>query len=126
MYPQANESNSLANNPHNIVFPMAALHVLPPAIHHTLVVLSLSHFVNSLPVSAGKRLAAGNWDKIYQHRGAAIRELTTSIGKQKTRCSDTTITSVIMFLAAEVSPTLVPCVLRESLLTCDGIATIAR
>lgn len=103
MYPQSNESSSLVPNTHNIIFPMSALHVLPPSIHHTLVCLSLSHFVNSLPVSAGKRLTAGNWDKIYQHRGAAIRELTASIGKQKTRCSNATITSVMMFLAAEVS-----------------------
>ena len=124
--PQSCESDCLAPNPHNITFPITALHVLPPSIHHTLICLSLSHFVNSLPVSTGKRLAAGNWDKIFQHRGAALRELTTSISKTKTRCSDTTITSVMMFLAAEVSFAHLPNLVWTSVgLTNDGIGTIA-
>ncbi|KAF2680530.1 hypothetical protein K458DRAFT_479847 [Lentithecium fluviatile CBS 122367] len=102
MYPQGLVSTKLAPNPHIIMFPMAALHVLPPSVHHIVVVLSLNHFVNSLPAAAGKRIVVGNWDKIYQHRGAALRELTHSISKPKTRCGDATITSVVMFLAAEL------------------------
>jgi hypothetical protein len=82
---------------------MAALHLMPRSVHHTLVCLALNHFVYSLPFTATKRNAASSWDKIFQHRGAAIRELTHSIGKPKTQCSDSTITSVLMFLAAEVS-----------------------
>jgi hypothetical protein len=103
MYPQSKVSDVLVPNGYHQFFPLAALHFVPPAVHHGIVCISLGHFINSLPRSSGKRVAEVYWDKIYQHRGAAIRELRASISRPEGRCSDATITSVFMFLAVEVS-----------------------
>lgn len=103
IYPDVTIINDMAPNPHIMIFPVSALHLLPPAVHHSLVSLSLNHFIHSLPVGTGKSVAAGSWQKMYHHRGAAIRELNYRISKDKTRCSDGTITSVLMFLCNEVS-----------------------
>lgn len=96
-------SGELAPNPALIQFPLAALHMLPPAIHHTVVCLSLNHFIHTLPIGANKDATISTRSKIYQHRGAAIRSLSQYVGKDKTRCSDLAISSILMFLAMEVS-----------------------
>jgi hypothetical protein len=101
--PTMKSSVELAPNPAMIQFPLAALHVLPPAVHHTLVCLSLNHFVHTLPIGANKNVAVTTRSKIYQHRGAAIRSLSQYVGKDKTRSSDLSISSILVFLAMEVS-----------------------
>ena len=104
--PDAKASGELAPNPAIILFPMRALHILPPAIHHTLVCLSLNHFIHCLPVGADRTFVVTNRSKVYHHRGAAIRALSQYVGKDKTRCSDLTIASILMFMSLEVSVAL--------------------
>jgi hypothetical protein len=93
----------LARNDHIITFPPAALHLLPPSTHHTTVCLAMNHFIYSLPANIAKQIAERNWSKVHHHRGAAIVELNRSISNEKTRCSDGTITSIVMLLSVEVS-----------------------
>jgi hypothetical protein len=93
----------LVPNPIVIAFPIHVLHLLPPAIHHTLVCVSLNHFSQSLPAGADKSIAVANRFKSFQHRGAAIRNLSRYVGTDKTQCSDTTIMSILLFLTMEVS-----------------------
>lgn len=93
----------MAPNPAVIHFPVWALHILPPAMHHTLVCLGLNHYIHSLPAGADRAIIAGNRSKIYKYRGLAIRALSEFVAKEKTRCSDLTISSILMFMAMEVS-----------------------
>ncbi|RYF31730.1 MAG: hypothetical protein EOO38_31445, partial [Cytophagaceae bacterium] len=74
--PTVKAAGELAPNPAIILFPLRALHILPPAIHHTLVCLSLNHYVHSLPIGADKSAALQNRAKVYHHRGAAIQALS--------------------------------------------------
>jgi hypothetical protein len=101
--PVARRSEELARNPALMSFPLAALHMLPPAIHHTLVCLSVNHYIHSLPTGSDKSIATGNRSKIYQHRGAAIRALSQYVGKDRTRCNDLSISSILVFMSMEVS-----------------------
>lgn len=96
-------SGELAPNPAMVQFPLAALHMLPPAVHHTLVCLSLNHFVHTLPAGVDKTVTVTTRSKIYHHRGAAIRSLSQYVGKDKTRSSDLSISSILVFMAMEVS-----------------------
>lgn len=102
IYPACAESGALAPNPALVKFPLEALHVLPPAIHHTLVCLSLNHFIHSLPAGSDKSVAVINRSKVYQHRGAAIRALSQYVGKNKTQSSDLSIASILVFMSMEV------------------------
>ncbi|RAR10710.1 lysosomal acid lipase cholesteryl ester hydrolase precursor [Stemphylium lycopersici] len=102
IHPQYKASGELAPNPAIVIFPPQALHLLTPAIHHTLVCISLSHFVHSLPIGADGTVTAINRSKIYHHRGEALRALGQYIGQDKTRCSDMTITSILMFMCLEL------------------------
>ncbi|KAH3990112.1 hypothetical protein HBH52_001700 [Parastagonospora nodorum] len=102
IYPMVKASGELAPNPALIQFPLAALHMLPPAVHHTVVCLSLNHFIHTLPVGTNKHVTISTRSEIYQHRGAAIRSLSQYVGKDKTRCSDLAISSILMFLAMEL------------------------
>lgn len=92
----------MAPNPAIILFPLHALHLLPPTVHHTLVCLAVNHFIHSLPVGTDKRVVVSNKAKVYHHRGAAIRALSHYVGQDKTQCSDSTIASVLMFMSVEV------------------------
>lgn len=103
MHPTISSAKALAPNPVLVTFPLNALHVLPPAIHHTLVCLAVNHYIHTLPVGADKSVAIENRSKIYHHRGAAIRALSQYVGKDKTRCNDLTIASILMFMSMEVS-----------------------
>jgi hypothetical protein len=103
IYPTVKASGELVPNPAIINFPLATLHVLPPAVHHTLVCLSLNHFNHSLPIGTERSVTVVNRSKIYHHRGAAIRALSEYVGKDKTRCSDLSIASILLFMSAEVS-----------------------
>lgn len=89
-------------NPAVIHFPVWALHVLPPAMHHTLVCLGLNHYIHSLPEGSNRALVAGNRAKIYKYRGLAIRALSENVARETTRNTDLTISSILMFMAAEV------------------------
>ncbi|KAF2822970.1 hypothetical protein CC86DRAFT_356812 [Ophiobolus disseminans] len=100
--PAAIVCGELAPNPAIIQFPLNALHVLPPAIHHTIVCLAVNHFIHTLPVGADKSTIVMNRSKVYQHRGAAIRFLSQYVAKDKTRCSDMSIASIMMFMSMEL------------------------
>lgn len=102
IHPDVKASGELMPNPAVIPFPLYALHVLPPTVHHTMVCLSLNHFIHCLPAGTNKIVTVSNKSKVYQHRGAAIRDLSRAIGQDKTRCSDMTITSILMFMSVEV------------------------
>ena len=103
IHPEVKASGELAANPALIMFPLHALHVLPPAVHHTLVCLSLNHYIHSLPAGTDKKVTVSNKSKVYHHRGAAIRALSRYVGQDKTRNSDATIASILMFMSVEVS-----------------------
>jgi hypothetical protein len=108
-------SEDLAPNPAVMHFPMAALNLLPPAVHHTLVCLSLNHYIHSLPFGADKIIAAGNRSKIYHHRGAAIRALSEYVGKDQTQCNDLSISSILVFMSMEVRCYHISCACSETL-----------
>jgi hypothetical protein len=103
IYPDTKENDTLAPNPAVVLFPIWALHVLPPAVHHTLICLSLNHFIHSLPAGCDRRIVAGNRSKVYKYRGLAIRALSENVAKDNICTSDLTISSVLMFMAMEVS-----------------------
>lgn len=109
IHPEVTASAELAPNPALILFPLHALHILPPAVHHTFVCMSLNHFIHRLPSGVDRSVVVTNRSKVYHHRGAAIRSLSHYIGKDSTRCSDLTITSILMFLSMEVSLKLSGC-----------------
>lgn len=102
IHAQYKASGELAPNPAIIVFPPQALHLLTPAIHHTLVCISLNHYLHSQSIGADRAAASINRSKIYHHRGEALRALSQYIGQDKTRCSDMTITSILMFMCLEL------------------------
>ena len=101
-FPVMQKTGELVPNPIVIAFPMHVLHLLPPAIHHILVCLSLNHYLQSLPASADRSIVAVNRSKSYKHRGAAIRYLSRYVGTDKTQCNDMTIMSILLFLTMEV------------------------
>ena len=103
IHAQYKASGELAPNPAIIVFPPQALHLLTPAIHHTLVCISLNHYLHSQSIGADRAAASINRSKIYHNRGEALGALCQYIGQDKTRCSDMTITSILMFMCLEVS-----------------------
>jgi hypothetical protein len=103
IYPDSKATDVLAPNLAIIMFPMYALHFLPPAMHHTLVCLSLNHFIHTLPAGSDRAIIASNRSKVYKYRGLAIRALSENVAKEKTRSSDLTIGSILMFMAMEVS-----------------------
>ncbi|KAF2634133.1 hypothetical protein P280DRAFT_512122 [Massarina eburnea CBS 473.64] len=103
IYPQLIEFE-LAPNPHLIRFPVAALHLLPPAVHHNVVVMALSHFVYSLPPEKAKAIAAYQVPRILHHRGASIREISARLnGKMKV--NDGIIVSIMMLMCCEFQQT---------------------
>ncbi|KAL1794212.1 hypothetical protein ACET3X_007633 [Alternaria dauci] len=95
-------AGELAPNPVLVPFPQQALHLLTPAIHHTLVCLALNHYIHTLPLGTDRSVLAPNRWKVYHHRGAALRALGEYIGQDKTRCSDMTITTILMFMCLEL------------------------
>ena len=72
-------------------------------MHHTLVCLGLNHYIHSLPPGSDRAVIAGNRSKIYKYRGLAIRALSENVAEETTRSSDLTISSILMFMAMEVS-----------------------
>ncbi|KAH7366665.1 fungal-specific transcription factor domain-containing protein [Pyrenochaeta sp. MPI-SDFR-AT-0127] len=102
IHPEVISAGELAPNPAVVIFPLHALHLLPPAVHHTLVCLALNHFIHRLPNGADRAVVVTNRSKVYHHRGAAIRALSHYVGKDKTRCSDLTIASIVMFMSMEL------------------------
>jgi hypothetical protein len=101
VHPQHKTGDELVPNPHIMFFPIAALHLFPPAVHHNMVVLSLCHFVYSIPPEKGKSVAADKMTKILHHRGATIREISSRL-TGKMRINDTTIISILMLMCCEV------------------------
>lgn len=106
IHPDVLASGELAPNPAMTMFPLQALHVLPPTVHHTFVCMSVNHFIHSLPVGADKQIAVANRLKLYHHRGAAIRSLNYYISQDRTRCSDVTIASILMFMSVDLQSPL--------------------
>lgn len=84
-------------------FPPSALHLLSPAAHSSFVCIALQHYSLRLPSEASEKALIANGPKIWQYRGEAIRELSRRIADKKTAYGLATITSVITFLANEVS-----------------------
>jgi hypothetical protein len=72
-------------------------------MHHTLVCLGLNHYIHALPPGANRAVVASNRSKIYKYRGQAIRALSENVANEKTRSLDLTISSILMFMAMEVS-----------------------
>jgi hypothetical protein len=102
IYPDVKKTDFLVPNPALIRFPIWALHLLPPAMHHTLVCLGLNHYIHSLPSGSNRAFIAGIRSKIYTYRGLAIHALCENIARETTRSSDLTICSILMFISMEV------------------------
>ncbi|KAF2867533.1 C6 zinc finger domain-containing protein [Massariosphaeria phaeospora] len=102
IYPTMVCVTEMAPNPYIMYFPLAALHVLPPSVHHILVCFAMNHRINSVPNGSDRQVVSENWSKVYHHRGEAIRQMSNAIALDKTRCCDATITSVLMFLCVEL------------------------
>ena len=75
-------------------------------MHHTLVCLGLNHFIHSLPAGSNREVIANNRSKVYKYRGLAIRALSENVARETTRSNDLTISSILMFMAMEVSEAL--------------------
>lgn len=99
--PQIKTMDELVPNPHLMIFPVAALHLLPPAVHHTVVCMALTHYTYSLPPSEARAMAATSNTKILHHRGAALREISHRLTTQK-KPTDSTMVSVCMLMCCEV------------------------
>ncbi|CAI6308939.1 unnamed protein product [Periconia digitata] len=102
--PQLKTADELVPNPHLIIFPVAALHLLPPAVHHTVVCLTLSHYTFSLPPAESRAVAATSTTKILHHRGSALREISRRLTTQKSP-ADSTVVSVCMLMCCELQQT---------------------
>ncbi|KAH7409786.1 fungal-specific transcription factor domain-containing protein [Phaeosphaeria sp. MPI-PUGE-AT-0046c] len=102
IHPLMRRSSTLAPNPALMKFPLGALYILPPAVHHTLVCLSVNHYIHSLPSGADKSVVSANRSKIIQHRGNAISALSKYVSKDKTRSSDLSISSILVFMSMEL------------------------
>ncbi|KAI8938311.1 hypothetical protein NX059_005963 [Plenodomus lindquistii] len=102
IHPGVVASGELAPNPAIRSFPLNALHVLPPTVHHTLVCMSINHFIHSLPIEANKDIIRSNQLNVLRHRIAAIQSLRHYIGQDQTKCSDITIASILMFMSVEL------------------------
>ena len=103
MYPAMAKSGLLAPNPAILLLPPERLHYLPPAFHHSLVCLTLNHFIQSADIDTNRAVLASTQSKAYHHRGAAIRALSEYVGNDKTRCTDLTIVCILQFMSVEVS-----------------------
>jgi hypothetical protein len=102
IFPSQQATYPLVPNPAITSFPLHALHLLPPAIHHTIVCLSLNHFIHSLPSGTDGEIAVTNRSKLYHHRGAALRSLSHVLAREKTGCGDMSIASVLVFMCMDV------------------------
>lgn len=125
VHPEVVILGELAPNPAMTLFPLHALHFLPPTVHHTIVCLSLNHHIHSLPVGTNKKIAMKNKSKVHHYRGAAIQSLSHYIGQEKTRCSDVTIASILMFMSVEVNGSKYWCRINLILMTVIGIKSFA-
>ncbi|KAF1938743.1 hypothetical protein EJ02DRAFT_409887 [Clathrospora elynae] len=108
IHPKYKASGELAPNPAIVTFPLHTLYLLPPAIHHTVVCISLNHYIHNLPLDANRAVITTNRSKVYYHRGAAIQALSRYVGQEKTRCSDLTIASIIIFMCLELQTPIFP------------------
>ncbi|KAF1848804.1 uncharacterized protein K460DRAFT_304288 [Cucurbitaria berberidis CBS 394.84] len=102
IHPEFKASGELAPNPALIFLPLHILHILPSTIHHILVCISLNYFIQCLPSGTDRSAVVTNRSKVYHHRGAAIRALSRYLETDKTRCSDFTITSILMFMSMDL------------------------
>ena len=103
MFPEVSMSGELAPNPAIMLVPSQKLHLFPPAFHHTLVCLSLNHFIQKLPLGADRSVVLSSRSKAYHHRGSAIRALSQYVGNERTRSSDLTMVCILQFMSVEVS-----------------------
>lgn len=92
----------LEPNPFIIHFPLRALHYLPHAIHHTMACFAIGHRIHQLQFDEDKSLLTKAWERVYYHRGQAIREISQDIARDESRTTDATVTSVLLLLVTEV------------------------
>jgi hypothetical protein len=69
---------------------------------YSLVCLSVNNFIHRLLPRTDKAVTIENRSKVYQHRGVAVRALSKYISKGKTRYSDDSMASIMMFLNLEM------------------------
>ncbi|KAB5566158.1 fungal-specific transcription factor domain-containing protein [Coniochaeta sp. 2T2.1] len=104
-------ANQLAPNP--FVVPVLELQKLPSPIQHALVAMALSHRIYrsaaplALPLEAcSDPMRKAWWSRLHRHRGLAISLMNEDIGKEETRASDETITTVLVFLIGELQQSI--------------------
>lgn len=102
IYPDTKKTDFLAPNPSMIQFPVWTLHVLPPAMHYTVVCLSMNHYINSLPPGLDRSIIVSKRMRINKYRGLAIQALDENIACAKTHNNNLTISSILMFMAVGV------------------------
>jgi len=113
VYPDLS-ANQLAPNP--FVVPVLELYDIPSSMQHALVAMALCHRIYRSPGPVELKLDLSSepvrkawWTRLHHHRGLAIRLMNEDIGKEDTRASNETITTVLVFLVGEVSIVLVIC-----------------
>ena len=82
--------------------PVSAVAWVPRAITESLICTALCHrLLQSSDTPAAETAVLTT--RLHRHRGEAIRELTTLLGKPDQQTSDVTLASVLTLLLAEVS-----------------------
>lgn len=101
-------ANQLAPNP--FVVPVLELDGTPPAMQHCLIAMALGHRIYRSESPDWLTLGVSSeptrrewWLRLHHHRGLAIRLMNEDIGRQASRASNETITTVLVFLIGEVS-----------------------
>ncbi|KMP01709.1 hypothetical protein CIRG_01848 [Coccidioides immitis RMSCC 2394] len=79
---------------------------IPTGMKYTLVSMALNHRIYHLLSRTSRSTLAEALSNLYHYRGLAIRALGEDVGKEKTRSSDATITSVLLFMVTDVRDSL--------------------
>ncbi|KAF2004178.1 hypothetical protein P154DRAFT_617399 [Amniculicola lignicola CBS 123094] len=102
IYPEAKDINELAQNPFVTNFPVQLLHLMPPSIHHSVVCYILGYRIHHTLGDANQVMVRDQYSRMYHHRGRAIRSLTEELNEEKSRMSDATLASIVLFLCSEL------------------------
>ncbi|KMU76312.1 hypothetical protein CISG_01046 [Coccidioides immitis RMSCC 3703] len=106
IYPHFESMHQLAPNPYLLRFSLSTARYIPTGMKYTLVSMALNHRIYHLLSRTSRSTLAEALSNLYHYRGLAIRALGEDVGKEKTRSSDATITSVLLFMVTDVRDSL--------------------
>ncbi|EEP80583.1 predicted protein [Uncinocarpus reesii 1704] len=108
IYPDFASMHELAPNPYLIRFAFDAVYLIPEGIRHSLIWLALNHRIHKLLPTTDRSALMPARSSLLHHRGVAIRVMGKDLDKPATRTNDATITSVLLFLFAEIRDPISP------------------